>query len=161
MPCSSDHDPDPLPIEGATLDELADRDLTQVIDIERVSFRSPWRREHFGHEIRENRFAVNRVVRRGSVVLAYACVWEIHGELKINNIAVHPEHRRAGLGRWLLRRVVEHARRGGCSVARLEVRTSNRAALALYREHGFREVGRREGYYQREGEDAILMELSL
>jgi ribosomal protein S18 acetylase RimI-like enzyme len=31
----------------------------------------------------------------------------------------------------------------------------------MYREHGFREVGRRLGYYQQEGEDALLMELVL
>jgi len=161
MPCSKENDADPLPIEGATLERLEERDLDQVLAIENASFASPWRREHFRYEIHDNRWAVNWVVRRGVQVLAYACVWELRGELKINNIAVHPPHRRAGLGRWLLRRVLAHAKAERCSVARLEVRTSNRAALELYQAHGFREVGRRKGYYQREGEDAILMERAL
>ncbi len=161
MPCSNDHEADPPPLEGATLERLTEGDLDQVCEIERGSFASPWKHEHFRFEILENPWAVNRVVRRGLEVLAYSSVWEIHGELKINNIAVHDACRRAGLGCWLLRRILAHARRGGCGVACLEVRPSNRAALNLYREHGFREVGRRKGYYQQDGEDAILMELVL
>jgi len=161
MPCSSESDADPSPIEGACLERLEERDLDQVLAIENASFASPWRREHFRYEIFDNRWAVNWVVRSGDRVLAYACVWELQEELKINNIAVHPSWRRAGLGRWLLLRLLDHARAGRCNVARLEVRTSNRAALELYRAHGFREVGRRKGYYQREAEDAILMEREL
>jgi ribosomal-protein-alanine N-acetyltransferase len=130
MPCSSAHDPDPPPLEGAELARLDERDLDQVLAIERASFRSPWRREHFLFEIHENRCAVNRVLRHGSRVLAYACVWEIHGELKINNIAVRAEQRRRGVGKWLLRRILADARSGGCTVARLEVRPSNRTPVA-------------------------------
>jgi ribosomal-protein-alanine N-acetyltransferase len=161
MPCSSASDPDRPPLDGAQLAPLGEEDLDEVLEIENASFRSPWRREHFQFEIDENRWAVNRVVRRGSCVLAYACVWQIDDELKINNIAVHPVHRRRGLGRWLLRRILADARRGGCRVARLEVRPSNRAALELYRDHGFSEIGRRKGYYRKEGEDAVVMEARL
>lgn len=136
-------------------------DLDQVLEIESATFASPWRREHFLFEILENRWAVNQVVRRGDQLLAYSCVWELFEELKINNVAVRQEMRRHGLGRWLLERIVETARGRGCTVARLEVRPSNAGALALYRGFGFREVGRRTGYYQQEGEDAILMQAEL
>ena len=40
----------------------------------------------------------------------------------------------------------------------LEVRVSNFAAQGLYREHGFRLVGLRRGYYRDRGEDALVME---
>lgn len=140
---------------------MAERDLDQVLAIEEQSFHTPWRREHFLFEIRDNRWAVNSVVRLGSDVLAYACVWELDDELKINNIAVRATARRCGLGRWLLTHLLAGARSRGCTVARLEVRPSNLAALALYRAHGFREYGRRRGYYQQEGEDAVLMEACL
>ena len=39
----------------------------------------------------------------------------------------------------------------------LEVRPSNAAAIALYTSFGFRDTGRRPGYYQDNGEDAIIM----
>jgi ribosomal-protein-alanine N-acetyltransferase len=41
----------------------------------------------------------------------------------------------------------------------LEVRISNRPALDLYMKHGFEQVGRRRGYYEKPKEDAILMTL--
>jgi ribosomal-protein-alanine N-acetyltransferase len=40
------------------------------------------------------------------------------------------------------------------------VRLSNKAAIALYRQLGFVETGRRRNYYEN-GEDAILMEYDL
>jgi ribosomal-protein-alanine N-acetyltransferase len=39
----------------------------------------------------------------------------------------------------------------------LEVRASNRAAIALYRKVGFSETGRRQGHYLATGEDALVM----
>jgi ribosomal-protein-alanine N-acetyltransferase len=136
-------------------------DVDQVLAIENASFPRPWRREHFVHEIRENRFAYCPVVRRGERVLAYACARHVHETLEINDIAVHPEERRRGLGGWLLRLLLDEGARRGCTRAELEVRPSNSAALSLYRAHAFAEVGRRRGYYAGEGEDAIVMEAAL
>jgi ribosomal-protein-alanine N-acetyltransferase len=161
MPCSNGPDPDPPPVEGARLTDLRDADLEQVVEIEEASFANPWQRTHFELEIHENRRAINRVVRLEDRVLAYTCVWETGDVLKINNIAVRPGLRRRGLGRWLLHRTLDEARRRGCTVARLEVRPSNAAAVRLYRAHGFREVGRLRGYYPQDGEDAIVMEAPL
>jgi len=162
MPCSnvpgSKTDP---PVEGVRLVTLNEDTLGQVVEIERASYRSPWRREHFRFEIHENRWAVNLVARQGDVVLGYACVWELKGELKINNLAVRVDYRRRGLARWMLGRILAGARERGCTVATLEVRTSNRAAIRLYEAHGFVEIGRRKGYYRAESEDAIVMQAAL
>jgi len=140
---------------------MAESDLDQVLAIENASFPSPWQREHFLHELQQNSFAHNWVLKRGATVVGYASVWHLERELKINNIAIAPELRGAGLGRRLLEAVVEEATREGCEKAELEVRPSNIAALKLYRRHGFRESGRRRNYYQREAEDAIVMEARL
>ena len=162
MPCSNapGSEPDP-PVEGVRLGTLNEGDLGQVVEIERASFRSPWNREHFRFEIHENRWAVNLVARQGEVGVGYACVWELERELKINNLAVRADYRRRGLARWMLGRILGRAREGGCTTARLEVRTSNRAAIRLYEAHGFVEVGHRKGYYQAESEDAIVMRAAL
>ena len=52
--------------------------------------------------------------------------------------------------------------RGACRVF-LEVRPSNPAAIALYQDEGFNEIGRRPRYYPAIGgrEDAIVMALEL
>ena len=159
MRCSSAPDPDlRAPIDGVRLDRMRDGDLKQVLEIESSSFGSPWKQEHFVFEIHENPRAVNRVARKGDDVLAYACLHRLHNELKINNMAVRADHRRRGLGGWILAHVMREAARRGCTVVRLEVRPSNTVALRLYRGHGFREIGRCKGYYQGEQEDAIVME---
>ena len=149
------------PHDDIDLVVMAEDHLDGVLEIERTSFGRPWRREHFLFEMRENRWAVNRVAIRAERVLGYACVWHLCGELKINNIAVHPAERQRGLASWILRRILNEAEKKGCRLARLEVRESNAAARRLYRRNGFEETGRREGYYQQDGEDAVLMEAPL
>jgi ribosomal-protein-alanine N-acetyltransferase len=152
---------EPPPVEGVRFLPLRGADLDQVLEIERVSFLTPWRREHFEFELHEIPWAVNRVARRGREVLGYVLVWHLHGELKINNIAVRKDCQGQGLGGWMLRRTLQAARRASCDVAHLEVRPSNLRALALYAKHGFVEIARRKNYYEREGEDALLMEARL
>lgn len=85
------------------------------------------------------------------------------GEAHVLNICVSPQRRGQGLGRYLLRRLLDSARWNGAERVFLEVRPSNVAAKVLYASIGFREIGRRPRYYPaREGrEEAIVMTLDL
>jgi ribosomal-protein-alanine N-acetyltransferase len=140
---------------------MRDIDLVQVLWIERRSFSSPWHKSVFLHELHHNPVAESWVLERRGKVLGYTCVWLRGDELKINNMVVHPDQRRKGLGRWLLGAVLEMGRRKGCKKAILEVRPSNTSARRLYGNSGFEEVGRLQKYYAREGEDAIVMEAAI
>lgn len=71
-------------------------------------------------------------------------------EAEILTIAVSPRHRRRGLGAALLRGQMRRLADVGVARLYLEVAEDNVAALALYRGLGFREEGRRHGYYRRE-----------
>ena len=133
-------------------------DLPEVLAIERASYPTPWTEENFRHEIEANPLAWNLVVDGPDGVSAYACCYLVAGELQINDIAVHPDARRRGLGGWLLDEILERATRRGARRATLEVRPSNAAARALYGSRGFAVSGRRPGYYADSGEDAILMD---
>lgn len=73
-------------------------------------------------------------------------------EAEILNLAVAPEFRRRGLGLALIRSVKRPA-------VFLEVRESNAAARALYRNAGFAETGIRFGYYSHPEESAIVMRM--
>lgn len=142
-------------------DTLHPEDLDAVLEIERVSFPTPWTRDQFLFEIRDNGVAWNPVLRDSERVRAYACTWIVADRMEINDVAVEPALRGRGLGRELLRHALDVARARGCGSARLEVRPSNLPAIALYRSLGFREVGRRPRYYDDTGEDAVLMNLEL
>jgi ribosomal-protein-alanine N-acetyltransferase len=68
-------------------------------------------------------------------------------EVELLLIAVHPGQRGNGVGRALLQAACQDAARRGALEIFLEVRENNQAALALYRQAGFVEVGRRPDYY--------------
>jgi GNAT superfamily N-acetyltransferase len=64
-------------------------------------------------------------VQHGRVLAAFACVWIIDQEMKINNVAVHPRWRGRGIGSRLLKHLLEFGAQQGCLEATLEVRPSN------------------------------------
>jgi len=144
------------------LEKSTTADLDAVMEIERLSFPTPWPREAFAEELARSwaRIEVLRQVASGRVV-AFCNYWLVTDELHILNVAVHPDERRHGHASTLLRHILAQARSASFRVLSLEVRISNRAAQALYRKFGFKEVGLRPKYYADTGEDALLMDLEL
>lgn len=74
----------------------------------------------------------------------------------IKDLAVHPEARRHGLGRRLLRHAVSRLLVEGVTKIKLEVRASNEGAQQLYAEEGFSVIRRLPRYYS-DGETALLL----
>ncbi len=134
-------------------------DLDEVLAIERASFRTPWKREHFESEL-TGEYSFPFVAEYDGKVAGYVCLMSLFEEAQILDIAVAPDQR----GRGIARALMEHA----CAVAlekhaeymALEVRASSHAAIALYQCFGFRRTGVRTAYYEA-SEDAILMEKTL
>ena len=148
-------------IPALTLTPMTLEDLDEVLEIERLSFKTPWSRAAFRYEIAQNRVARCVVVRAAGQLAGYLCLWEIGHEIHITNLAVHPHRRGQGLARALLQAMLEDGRARGVTLAFLEVRPSNAEALGLYESLGFSVIGRRKGYYFDTGEDALVMETRL
>ena len=90
-------------------------------------------------------------------VTAYGGMLITVDEGQITNIAVHPDYRRKGLGAAIVRSLLRHAKDARLESVSLEVRVSNTAAIKLYEQFGFVEMGRRKGFYQKPTEDALVM----
>jgi ribosomal-protein-alanine N-acetyltransferase len=137
-------------------------DLEVVMEIERLSFATPWVRQAFSDEL-DRPWAHLEILRdEGSGrAIGFCNYWLVADELHILNIAVHPEFRNHGHASLLVRHILAAAREGKTRVVSLEVRVSNRAARSLYQKFGFREVGVRPKYYADNGEDAVLMDLEM
>jgi ribosomal-protein-alanine N-acetyltransferase len=145
--------------EEWTFEQLtSDRDLNQVLAIERASFTSPWTWDMLKWEL-ENAPTSRIYVLRGAdgVIHAFCSVWIVADEIHVNNLAVAPAWRRLGMGRGLLERVLAEAAAGGAHEATLEVRRSNEAALRLYHALGFVVAGVRRNYYTNPVEDALIL----
>jgi ribosomal-protein-alanine N-acetyltransferase len=85
----------------------------------------------------------------------------VAGEAELLTVAVAPEARGRGLGQRLVSRFLYQARLRGAEVAFLEVAEDNASARAVYSRAGFKESGRRRGYYRTpEGRavDALVMQ---
>ena len=146
---------DPSEVAGAvTIRRLAYSDLPAVISIERRSFPSPWSLAMFVLELSKPS-GICLAAGDGDELLGYldcsryAQVWHLM------TVAVAPERRRAGVARGLIRQLVEEG--GGRLPFTLEVRVSNRPAIAMYEQLGFRSAGVRPRYYRDNGEDALIM----
>lgn len=140
--------------------------LEQLLAIEQEAFAEPWTRADYLEEAaRPIAHILALVNEKGAedapLLLAYAGFWQVLDEADINNVAVAAAQRGRGYGRQLLQAVLARALNLGCKRLTLEVRPSNAPALALYQSLGFVVCGRRSGYYQDNGEDALLMECVL
>ncbi len=71
----------------------------------------------------------------------------IADEAELLTLAVHPDFRRTGLGARLLDDFERDAARRGAEHAFLEVAADNSAALGLYQQAKFEQVGCRPNYY--------------
>jgi ribosomal-protein-alanine N-acetyltransferase len=144
-------------------------DLDRVMEIEKDGFAHPWSADLIRREMRHDwsTILLATEVRRGPGALlmehclGFVVYWIVHDELHVLNIATAVEERRRGVGRALMVEAARRAREAGAVLSTLEVRRSNVAAIALYRELGYRQVGIRPNYYVDEGEDAIVMVIDL
>lgn len=139
-------------------------DLPQVLSIERQSFSNPWPATTFLGEIQNIGLSHPMVAaaRPDGGIVGYVLYWLVGDEMQVNNMAVHPDWRRRGLGERILRAALDEARQRGAATAVLEVRESNQAARTLYeRKLGFGFLAVREDYYTNPTEDAVVLGLPL
>jgi ribosomal-protein-alanine N-acetyltransferase len=140
---------------------MRDADVPEVIGIERASYQFPWTEGIFHDCLRVS--YVCRVAVQGQRIVGYAVMSMGAGEAHILNLCIREEERRAGIGRVLIRYLLDQAEGAGMLEAFLEVRPSNAIAIRLYQSLGFSQIGTRRGYYQAVGgrEDAAVLRLRL
>ena len=137
-------------------------DLDGVLEIDAASFVNPTTREWYETELTRPDVCFIHVIRtEDRPVAGYAAFWRVLDEIHINNVAVHPDLRRRGLGRLLLAGTLDAAWRLGARRATLEVRRSNLPAIRLYQRAGFSEAGIRRQYYTQPVEDALVLSARL
>ena len=131
--------------------------LDELVELERICFSTPWSRNMLAEELDNACSAFLVAVDTNEKVVGYAGLQVVLDEGYIANIAVFPEHRRKGVAGQLLQVFMNFAEANRLAFLTLEVRASNQAAIALYANRGFEEVGRRKNYYEHPKEDAIIM----
>jgi len=131
-------------------------DIDGVLAVEQQSFTTPWSREGFVNEMK-NELSYYLVMVEAGKIIGYAGMWLIVDEAHVTNVAVLPTYRGKRLGEKLMSALLEHAKNRGAVRMTLEVRASNTVAQGLYSKFGFTSQGRRRNYYTDTKEDALIM----
>lgn len=132
--------------------------IDAVLAIEEASFTNPWTRVMYLAELENTDVSFCFTAKdAGGRVVGFCSFWRVLDELHINNLAVLPDVRRAGVATALLTYVLDHGAGLGARRATLEVRRSNEAARLLYERFGFTVAGVRHGYYTKPVEDALVL----
>ena len=133
-------------------------DIAQVVGIEKSCFADPWTDESFRRLLGgEPAIFLVAVFPPDERVRGYVIGFSVGEDAEVLNVAVEPESRGKGLAGQMLDAMLIELGTRGVATAYLEVRESNKAARALYESKGFREIGRREKYYRRPVEDALVL----
>lgn len=136
--------------------QMDESHVAQIVQMEKMCFSDPWSENSISSELK-NPLSLWLVGTVENQVVGYIGSQSVQGEADVMNIAVHPEFRRKGIAKTLLLALIDKLKTNGVSSLTLEVRASNTAAIALYQQLEFRQVGCRPCYYRHPKEDAIIM----
>ena len=153
--------PDAYPApKGVKFRNISQLDLVPISIIEKESFEvDPWSIDQIKSEYAApGRYYI--VAEFEGSVIGYAGIVKRGDSGDVLTISVAKSHRRKGIGRELLRRLIDWARTNNCEAMMLEVRVGNDEAQPLYTAFGFVEISRRPNYYG-PGRDAIVMRKDL
>lgn len=144
------------PLPSLTISPLTDDLLSEAVALDQRCLGGLWTLEGYQREI-DSPNSDLLVLQSSTRLIGIGCLWAILEEAHITVLAIDPVYQGQGLGQALLWTLLESAYRRGLEWATLEVRVSNRTAIALYQKFGFQEVGTRRKYYQDNAEDALIL----
>ena len=150
-----------LPQAGTVYRPMSAEDVDAVCAIERRIYSFPWTRGNFADSIAAG--YVCTLMEHSRMLIGYGILTLAVGECHLLNLSIDASWQGQGFGRALLLHHIDLARSRNAMTMLLEVRPSNVAARALYRDVGFQQLGVRRGYYPDGAgrEDALVLGLDL
>ena len=144
-------------MSGWTIRAAERRDVPALVRIEDEAFPEPWTRAMLLDEISRLESRRYSVAEEAGRIVGYVGLMFVADEVHVNTLATTPGEEGRGIATSLLDEALGAARERGALRATLEVAVSNERAQSLYRRFGFAPVGVRKRYYERTGEDALVL----
>lgn len=131
--------------------------MEQVAQMEADVFPDPWSYHEVRSTVRQ-KHTFCAAAMEGDTLLGYFLCYYVLDECEIARIAVAESERRRGIGQMLFDYMQQICREKELTRMLLDVRKSNRTAIAFYEKNGFGMDGERKLYYGgKNPEDAVLM----
>ncbi|MEM7592787.1 MAG: N-acetyltransferase [Cyanobacteria bacterium P01_A01_bin.83] len=143
--------------------QLTSEEVPAVVALDQICLGGLWTEEAYLRETNSNKSTILALhlfepeSSSCSQIIGMSCLWSIVDEAHITLLAIHPDYRRQGLGQLLLLALIDQAIARQLQWATLEVNEHNLAAINLYQRYGFLVAGKRKGYYQPAGDDALVL----
>jgi ribosomal-protein-alanine N-acetyltransferase len=141
-------------------------DLNGVLNIERQCFSHPWLPNMFEalYQINPDGFYValldEKIVGYGILLIEQSSIFRPRKRTAhLMNLAVHPHFRNRGIGKGLIHQIMSAIKASDIEEVYLEVRTSNKDAIAFYEKLGFNKNGFLREFYG--DENAVVMSKSI
>jgi ribosomal-protein-alanine N-acetyltransferase len=112
-----------------------EKDLDRVLEIDRLSFPTPWTHHCFKIGLKDIFFVITHKEIIGYLV---ACLCDLGLRAEILRIAVHPNHRGKGVAKKLIEESLLMFLKENVESVELEVNSANRSAVKLYEKFGFK-----------------------
>ncbi len=140
---------------------MRNSDLDLVVENEQTSYEHGWNKRIFVDCLRAGYQCW--VLASRDKIIGHGVLSVAVGESHLLTLCVNPSYQRRGLGKIILRFLLERALREDADVCFLEVRPSNSKARSLYLSMGFVPIAVRKNYYPTgtNREDAIIMSRNL
>jgi ribosomal-protein-alanine N-acetyltransferase len=132
-------------------------DLSDIERIEQRVYPTPWSRSMFAGELAKPSSVCLGAFDDEDRLIGYLIVSRYVDAWHVMNVAVDDFRRRLGVASRLLEALFELTAGDAHRGYTLEVRISNKGAIALYERFGFEASGTRRGYYTDNREDALIM----
>ncbi len=148
------------PTDGEIVYRMIGMDQIDALTaLDSLCFTRPWNRAAFESDLQGSRKSAyaGAFNSRGELI-GFAGLVYLFDEGDINRVAVHPLYRAKGIGGRCLDMAMSAGSENGVRKVLLEVREANRSAISLYKDHGFRVISKRKGYYAETGENALIMQ---
>ena len=138
-----------------------EKDIDSIAALEPLCFDDPWTPQMIRSDVMDIPFSTYVLGEVDEKLVGYVGIMVVREECQVNNVAVHPDYRKKGIGGTLLKTALSFAKQSGAEEAFLEVREGNDDAISLYESMGFKRLGIRKGYYENNGENAVVMRKDL
>jgi len=119
---------------GIVIRSATDKDLDRVLEIDQLSFPTPWTHHYFKVTLKDIFLVIEQKEIMGYIV---ACLCDLGLRAEILRIAVHPDHRGKGIAKELIETSLLIFSKENVESVELDVNSANRGAVKLYEKFGF------------------------
>jgi [ribosomal protein S18]-alanine N-acetyltransferase len=136
--------------------------ISEIVALDRLCFGGLWSEAGYLREVESPNSTLLALSVRdpkldSNSIIGIGCLWSIVEEAHITLLGIHPDYQQQGLGQLLLCTLLQDALARDLKWATLEVKVDNQRAINLYQKFDFQIIGKRKGYYQPEGKDALIL----